>query len=76
MSNLVRLLREGDPNVKWCGDGGLFNRAADEIEKLRDALRDVSDLIEGYVDISDHGPLGPIPNNAMRAQQVIDEALR
>lgn len=76
MSNLVRLLREGDPNVKWCGDGGLFNRAADEIEKLRDALRDVSDLIEGYIDIVD-GPEGKqLPNDAMRAQQLIDEALR
>lgn len=51
-------------------------RLSAEIQKLRDALLDVSDLIDGYVDIVD-GPEGAqLPNNAMRAQQVIDEALR
>lgn len=44
------------------------------IEKLRDALEEVRELIDGYVDIRD-GENGPLPNNAMLAQQIIDEAL-
>ena len=75
MSDLVRLLRESNPNVKWCGEGGLFQRAADEIAKLRNALMDVSELLDGYVDIVD-GPEGkPLANKAMQAQQLIAEAL-
>ena len=73
---LLGLLRTESIDVEWCGPRGLFKRAADEIEKLRFALMDVSELIDGYVDIVD-GPEGAqLPNDAMRAQQVIDEALR
>lgn len=44
------------------------------IVRLRAALEEVRDLIDGYVDVRD-GADGPLPNDAMRAQQVIDEAL-
>ena len=45
-----------------------------EIKHLRATLEEVRELIEGYVDVRD-GPQGPLPNDAMRAQQAIDEAL-
>ena len=46
-----------------------------QIRDLRFALMDVRELIDGYVDIVD-GPEGTqLPNDAMRAMQLIDEAL-
>lgn len=41
---------------------------------LLEALEEVRELIDGYVDIRD-GESGPLPNDAMRAQQVIDAVL-
>ena len=73
---LLGLLRSECVDVPWTGPAGLFKRAADEIEKLRFALLDVSELIDGYVDICDGDEeTGPRPNDAMKAQQIIDEAL-
>lgn len=46
---------------------------AAEIERLRQALIDVRELIDGYVDVSWEGTG---PNDAMRATQIIDEALK
>lgn len=47
-----------------------------EIRALRYVLEDVRELIEGYEDILDGSEeTGPIPNKAMRAVQLIDEAL-
>lgn len=34
-TNLLAELREERPDVSWCGRGGLFQRAADEIERLQ-----------------------------------------
>ena len=45
-----------------------------EVRALRYALADVRELIDGYVD-ADHNGNSFIPNDAMRAQQIIDEAL-
>jgi hypothetical protein len=40
------------------------------------ALHEVRELLAGYVDVSDSPDGGaPVPNNAMRAQQVIDAAI-
>jgi len=47
-------------------------RAANQL--LRHALEEVRELIDGYVDVKD-GDNGPVANNAMRAVQLIDEAL-
>jgi len=33
--NLLAELREERPDVSWCGPGGLFQMAADEIERLQ-----------------------------------------
>jgi len=47
-----------------------------EVRALRYALEDVRELIDGYVDIADGSEeTGPLPNDAMRAVQIIDEAL-
>jgi hypothetical protein len=47
-----------------------------EVRALRYALEDVRELIDGYVDIVDGSEeTGPLPNDAMKAQQIIDEAL-
>ena len=47
-----------------------------EVRALRYALEDVRELIDGYVDICDGSEeTGPLPNDAMKAQQIIDEAL-
>ena len=46
-----------------------------ERDKFRDALAQVRDLIEGYVDITDGDYGQPRANKAMRAVQVIDEVL-
>jgi len=45
------------------------------IDKLREALGDVRELIEGYVDVSDGDYGVPEANKAMRAVQRIDEVL-
>ncbi len=46
-----------------------------QVRMLRYALMDIRELIDGYVDIVD-GPEGKqLPNDAMRAVQVIEEAL-
>ncbi len=75
LDDLIRQLSEVDIDEPWCGEGGLFDRAAKTIEQLRDTLMDVAELIDGYVDIVD-GPEGnQLPNDAMRAVQLIDEAL-
>lgn len=54
-----------------------YEEQAKEIQRLTQALEDVAELIDGYVDVSD-GPDGgpPQANAAMRAAQVIDIALR
>lgn len=44
-------------------------------EILTDALIQARDLIEGYVDVVDGDDGQPKPNKAMKAQQIIDEAL-
>lgn len=38
MSDLITLLRANPTDQKWTGPGGLFHRAAEEIERLRAAL--------------------------------------
>jgi hypothetical protein len=43
--------------------------------RLVETLREVRELIDGYVDVRDGGALGQLPNDAMRAQQLIDRAL-
>jgi len=44
-------------------------------DALIDALLEVRDLIEGYVDVSDGDYGVPVANNAMRAVTVIDDAV-
>lgn len=44
-------------------------------QALIEALREVRELIDGYVDVRDAGAMGPLPNDAMRAQQIIDAAI-
>lgn len=51
-------------------------RAADLIERMQDALIDVGDLIDDYVDIRDGAEGQQLPNDAMKALQIIDEVLR
>lgn len=46
-----------------------------KIEMLVNALTEVRELIDGYVDVND-GDGGPVANNAMRATAIIDEALK
>ena len=70
----VEMLLAEDPEVPWTGPDGLFQLAATEIRRLRDALQEASELIEGYAD-ADHNGSGFVPNNAMRARQVIADAL-
>ncbi len=43
-------------------------------EWLLGVLKEVQELIEDYADVTDGGPLGPNPNDAMRASQLIDLA--
>ncbi len=75
LDTLIRQLSEVDCDAQWTGENGLFERAARKIKQLRDTLIDVAELIDGYVDIVD-GPEGnQLPNDAMRAVQLIDEAL-
>ena len=45
------------------------------LSDLIEVLREIRELIDDYVDIKD-GEGGPMPNNAMRATQLISEALR
>ncbi len=45
-----------------------------EVRALRYALEDVRELIDGYVD-ADHNGNSIVPNDAMRAVIIIDEAL-
>jgi len=45
------------------------------VSLLVEVLREIRELIDDYVDIKD-GEGGPMPNNAMRATQLISEALR
>ena len=45
------------------------------LDTFRAVLSEIRELIGDYVDIRD-GYSGPLPNNAMRAQQLIDETLR
>ena len=51
-----------------------LDRAARTIESLRDTLQYVAELIDEYVD-ADHNGNSFVPNAAMRAVQLIDEAL-
>ena len=44
------------------------------IAELETTLAEIRWMIEGYVDVKD-GAQGPIPNNAMLAVRLIDEAL-
>lgn len=47
-----------------------------EVRALRYVIEDVRELIVGYMDIVDGGvETGPLPNKAMRAVHLIDEAL-
>jgi hypothetical protein len=43
--------------------------------ELLEALYEVRELIEGYVDVKDGDYGVPVPNNAMRAMRVIDAAI-
>ena len=43
---LLEQLRECDESVDWCGKGGLFDKAANEIERVREALEDMFALID------------------------------
>jgi hypothetical protein len=45
------------------------------IAELEEALSDVRDLIEGYVDVNDGADGAPIANRAMRAVQLIDQTI-
>ena len=47
----------------------------DEIDRLRQALIEVRELIEGYVDVNDGSDGTPVANNAMRAVQIIDDVV-
>lgn len=69
--DILTLLLSEDSESPWCGPDGLFQKAAAEITRLRDALREASDLIDGYVDIDGND----LPNSAMRAQQLIAEVI-
>lgn len=71
---IVALLRAEDPDTRWTGQDGLFQRAAAEIERLMAVLGEVAELIEVYAD-ADHNGNSFTPNNAMCARQVIAEAL-
>ena len=42
---------------------------------LRETLLEIRELLDGYVDTRDGGALGPLPNDAMRAQQLLDKLL-
>jgi hypothetical protein len=45
------------------------------MQKLLETLREVRELIDGYQDVKD-GPEGqPIPNDAMKAVQLLDAAI-
>ena len=48
---------------------------AEKIQQLKDVLEEVRELIEGYMDVQDRDYGIPKPNKAMRAVQLIDEAL-
>ncbi len=37
-TDILAQLRAEDVDEPWCGEGGLFQRAADEIERLREVL--------------------------------------
>lgn len=49
--------------------------AAIRIRNCEQALEEVEDLIDGYVDVEDGDYGQPYPNKAMRAQQIIDAVL-
>ena len=88
---LQKLLAEWEKLIKDCYKTGEHDDAiyADgvrhckqEIERycvvneaFLDALYEVRDLIEGYVDVSDGDYGQPVANKAMRAVQIIDIAL-
>lgn len=58
------------------GNGDSLILSADLPEgKLTEKLLEIRELIEGYVDVRDCGAMGQQPNHAMRAQQLIDEAI-
>ena len=48
------------------------DRLRDENRRLNEALDEVRDLIDGYVDVVDGDYGQPRPNKAMRAVQIID----
>ena len=49
--------------------------ALSKVEQLKDVLAEIRDLIDGYVDVED-GDYGiPKANKAMKAVQLIDDAL-
>lgn len=43
-TEIVADLRSEDPEMQWCGEAGLFQRAADEIERLRSVLTEIARL--------------------------------
>ena len=47
----------------------------DEIDNLKSVLHEVRHLIEGYVDVIDGDYGVPAPNKAMKAVQIIDDAI-
>ena len=74
MSNLLELLRREDVDADWTGPNGLFQRAAEEIEKLRRLLWMIQDQnfrpsgylmdqIEATVDYSERPPVEETPDN-------------
>ena len=64
---------------QWCVSNFEKSEQLDSVSSRNNALlatlEHVRELIEGYVDVVD-GPYGqPAPNSAMRAVQLIDEAI-
>jgi hypothetical protein len=55
---------------------GTIAALKERISRLEDVLYNVRELIDGYVDVVDGDyESGPLPNNAMRAVQIIDEVM-
>lgn len=76
MSDIYYLLRTEDEDSAWTGTGGLFQRGADEIERLREALSAVKEFLTheqwgtvSYMEGSD------IYDDLRAAVQIINEAL-
>lgn len=70
MADIVKRLRECETG---CSDGNCYNEdlmasAADEIERLRNALKDARDKLKIYYDRSDKNYEGGVPYDVLVAQ--------